>query len=265
MDYRDDSVWLMQGDCLERMKEIPDESVDLILCDLPYGTTYADFDSVLKNMTKYKKRSIIDLSELWDQYRRMLVTSGSVVLFGAQPFTSALVSSNVDWYKYSWVWLKNKAANHVAVKFQPLKVHEDILVFSPCGCNTGSSNPIKYNPQGVIWGKTTRVRKKSIKKSGTFKYNSLSAGEYQIEGTNYPKSVLEFNVPSGKDRTHPTQKPVDLIEYLVNTYSNEMDVVLDNTMGSGTTGVACRNLNRNFIGIELDEKYFEIAKRRILG
>ena len=253
---------LLQGDCLELMKDIPDGSIDMILCDLPYGTTYAEFDMVLKNMGKYKRNSIIDLGDLWRQYKRVLKPSGVVVLFGAQPFTTALISSNFEWYKYSWVWEKNKAANHVVIKYQPLKVHEDILVFSLCGCNTGSTHPIPYNPQDVVWKTEVKSRKADIRKEGTFKYNSLKAGEFEVRGTNYPKSILKFDVPY-KDRVHPTQQPVALLEYLIKTYTNEGELVLDNCMGSGSTGIAALNTKRSFIGIEKDDKYFDIAKNII--
>jgi len=263
-DYKDENTWLMLGDCLERMKEIPDGSVDMVLCDLPYGTTYAEFDTVLKNGSKMKRKSIIDLDLLWSQYNRVISSDGAIILFGAQPFTSILVTSNLAMYKYTWVWRKNRAANHVAVRYQPLKIHEDIVVFSKGGANTGSTTPLKYFPQGVEWGTETKNRKTSVKKSGTFKYNSLKSGEYKTQGTNYPKSILEFDTPAGSDRHHPTQKPVALMEYLIRTYTNEGDVVLDNTMGSGTTGVACANTVRRFIGIEMDEGYYEIAKQRIL-
>jgi len=254
---------LKQGDTIELMATLPDKCVDMILCDLPYGTTYAEFETVLKNMSKFSKKSIIDLDMLWLEYKRVLKPFGTIVLFGAQPFTTTLISSNLEWYKYSWVWKKNKAANHVAIKYQPLKIHEDIIVFSQCGCNTGSLNPIKYNPQGVVWKNNVKTRKTAIKSSGTFKYNSLNAGDYEVKGSNYPTTILEFDIPSGENRFHPTQKPVALCEYLIKTYTNEGMWVLDNTMGSGTTGVACMNTNRNFIGIERDDKYFAIAKQRI--
>lgn len=254
---------LFHGDCLEVMKDIPDKSVDMILCDLPYGTTYAKFDKVLKNNKKVGQYSLIDLDNLWAEYKRIIKDDGAIVLFGSQPFTTTLISSNLEWYKYSWIWQKNKGANHVAIKYQPLKIHEDILVFSNAGVNTGATTPIKYNPQGVIWKEEVKCRKSDVKKEGTFRYNSLKSGTYTIKGTNYPKSILTFNVPSGSDRFHPTQKPVDLLEYLIKTYTNENEVVLDNTMGSGSTGVACMNTNRQFIGIELDDTYFNIAVNRI--
>ncbi len=254
---------LYLGDCLSVMPNLPRKSVDLVLCDLPYGTTHADFDGVLKNMGKYRKRSIIPLETLWHEYRRLLTPSGVVVLFGAQPFTTALIQSNPEWYKYSWVWRKNRAANHVAVRYQPLKVHEDILVFSPCGCNTGASNPIPYYPQGVEWADVKRVRKTSVARSGIHRYNSLRAGSYTTKGTGYPNSILEFDVPQ-QDRLHPTQKPVDLCEYLIRTYTVAGATVLDNCMGSGTTGVAAYNTDRMFVGIEKDTTYFNLARNRLL-
>lgn len=252
---------LIHGDCLDKMRDIPDKSIDMVLCDLPYGTTYADFDTVLKNGQSMKHQSVIPLPPLWEHYKRIIVNNGAIVLFGSQPFTSILISSNIEMYKYSWVWEKNKAANHVAIKFQPLKVHEDIVVFSFAGVNTGASNPIKYNPQGVLWCQQTKTRKNDIRKEGTFRYNSLKKGEYTIKGTNYPLSILSYDIPT--ERSHPTQKPTKLLEYLIKTYTNEGETVLDNCMGSGSTGVACINTNRNFIGIEKDDKYFEIAKKRI--
>ena len=256
-------IELIQGDCLEKMKDIPDGAIDFILCDLPYGTTYCEFDGVLKNMDRYSKKSIVDLDLLWAQYKRIIKGNGAIVLFGSQPFTTVLIASNFPMYKYIWVWEKNKAGNHVAVKFQPLKVHEDIVVFSRAGVNTGTTIPIKYNPQDVIWKTEIKTRKNDIRKEGSFRYNSLKAGNYTISGTNYPISILSYSIPLGKERVHPTQKPVGLCEYLIKTYTNEGDLVLDNCMGSGTTGVACKNLNRNFIGIELDPEYFKIAEKRI--
>lgn len=253
------------GDCLKLMIDIPDKSVDMILCDLPYGTTYCDFETVLKNMDKYTVKSIIDLNLLWEQYERIIKDNGAIVLFGSQPFTSALISSNYKLYKYNWVWEKNKAGNHVAVRFQPLKVHEDIIIFGKGGVNTNSMNPLKYYPQDVIWNESVKNRKVDVKKSGSFKYNSLKSGEYKIAGTNYPKTILKYDIPIGKERFHPTQKPVALLEYLIKTYTNEGELVLDNTMGSGSTCVAAMNTGRRFIGIEMDETYYDIAINRIQG
>jgi site-specific DNA-methyltransferase (adenine-specific) len=260
-----EGIDLLQGDCLDKMGGIADGSVDMVLCDLPYGTTYADFDTVLKNGNQMRNESVIDLGSLWNHYRRIIKPDGAIVLFGAQPFTSVLVASNLAMYKYTWVWEKNKAANHVAVKFQPLKVHEDIVVFSHAGVNTGASTPLRYNPQGVCWEKKKRFRKNDIRKEGTFRYNALKAGEYEVAGTNYPISILSYDVPFGKERIFPTQKPVPLLEYLIKTYTSEGEVVLDNCMGSGSTGVACINTGRNFIGIEKNKEYFELAKARIMN
>ena len=248
---------------LNVLKEIPTNSIDCVICDLPYGTTYASFDTVLKNNKSVKSYNIIDLSLLWNEYKRLIKEDGAIILFASQPFTTTLISSNIEWFKYSWIWKKNKASNHVAVRYQPLKVTEDILIFSNAGCNTNCRIPIKYNPQGVLWKKETKTRKNSIKKDGVYRYNSLKEGNYEIQGTNYPTNILEYSIPSGKDRCHPTQKPVDLLEYLILTYSNEGDTILDNCMGSGSTGVACMNTGRKFIGIEKEEKFFKIAEERI--
>lgn len=257
------SYQIHKGDCLDVMKTIPNKSIDCVICDLPYGTTYASFDKVLKNNKSVKNYDLLNLTLLWEEYKRLVKDDGAIVLFASQPFTTMLISSNIEWYKYSWIWKKNKASNHIAVKYQPLKVTEDIVIFSNAGCNTNCHTPIKYNPQGVVWKKETRSRKNDIKKEGVYRYNSLKAGEYEIQGSNYPTNILEFSIPSGKDRVHPTQKPVDLLEYLIKTYSNEGDTILDNCMGSGSTGVACLNTGRKFIGIEKDDTYFNVAKERL--
>ena len=230
---------LMLGDCLERMKEIPDGSVDMVLCDLPYGTTACKWDV------------LIPFDKLWEQYSRIAKTSAAIVLTASQPFTTLLVGSNINLFKYSWVWEKEQGVNFQLAKRQPLKVHEDICVFYREQC--------LYIPQGL--------RDCSITKSNKGKGGNLGhcASEdlrdtYVQTKTGYPRSVQKF----GRDRgLHPTQKPVELCEYLVRTYTTEGEVVLDNTMGSGTTGVACVNTGRNFIGIEKDEGYFNIAKARI--
>ena len=231
-------IELIQGDCLEKMKDIPDGSIDMILCDLPYGTTACKWDT------------IIPFEPLWEQYKRIIKDNGAIVLTASQPFTSALVMSNIKMFKYCWVWNKAKAANYVNAKKQPLKIHEDIAVF--CKGNN-------YNPQKTIGkfrkkGGYTVNREVAVAQNPTVSFND----------TYYPKSILNFSVAGNKDSTlHPTQKPVALFEYLIKTYTNEGDLVLDNCMGSGTTGVACKNLNRNFIGIELDPDYFKIAEKRI--
>ncbi len=222
---------LLHGDCLELMKKIPDKFVDLILCDLPYGTTQNKWDSV------------IPFEPLWAEYKR--ISLGAIVLTSAQPFTSALVMSNRADFRYQWVWCKTRAVGHLNAKKMPMNAHEDICVFGRG----------VYNPQGLVpYGK---VNKRS--KSGD-NYGDAGTSNF-AEFTNYPNTLLTF--PHDKERLHPTQKPVALMEYLIRTYTNGGDTVLDNCMGSGTTGVACVNTNRSFIGIERDEKYFEIAKARI--
>ena len=230
---------LMQGDCLQLMFDIPDNSVDMILCDLPYGTTACKWDTV------------IPFEPLWTHYKRVIKPTGAIVLFGSQPFTSALVMSNVKMFKYCWVWNKKQQGNHGLAKYQPLKIHEDILVF-------GGKN---YFPQ--------MVKGKARKKGGYGMGNSIATGMKEIEprlsDEYYPKSILEVSNANKKGKLHPTQKPVALCEYLIRTYTNEGETVLDNCMGSGTTGVACKNLRRNFIGVELDPAYFEIARSRIEG
>lgn len=242
---------LLNGDCLEMMKRIPDKSIDLILCDLPYGTTQCKWDE------------IIPFKPLWEAYERIIKDDGAIVLFASQPFTSKLIMSNLNLYKYSWVWEKDNASNFFAAKFQPLNNTEDIVVFSKGGCNNGTKNPIKYYPQGVtaidkevtngknVGGQVGQAHKTSMKAGRTYKQTT----------TGYPFKILKFKRDKGS--LHPTQKPVELLEYLIKTYTNEGELVLDNTMGSGSTGVACLNTNRNFIGIELDENYFNIAKERI--
>lgn len=225
---------LLLGDCLERMKEIPSGSVDMVLCDLPYGTTQNKWDSV------------IPLEPLWKEYKR--ICKGAVVLTAAQPFTSILVCNNLAEFKYQWVWQKEAGTGLLNAKKQPLRDHEDILVFY-------KSQPV-YNPQ------FTSGKPYTCKKGGeTSNYNPSGVVVTVNEGTRYPKTVQFFKRDNVK--IHPTQKPVALMEYLIRTYTNEGDTVLDNTMGSGTTGVACVNTGRNFIGIERDPGYFSIAEKRI--
>jgi site-specific DNA-methyltransferase (adenine-specific) len=227
---------LLNGDCLELMATIESGSIDMILCDLPYGTTACKWDTV------------IPFEPLWSHYKRVIKPNGAIVLFGSQPFTSALVMSNVADFKYCWVWEKNTATGHLNAKRMPMKSHEDVVVFG----HSHNYFPQDLRPLGKV------VRRGSngdnFGKSGTENYQ---------EFTNYPRSVLNYD--SSTDKLHPTQKPVALLEYLIRTYTNEGETVLDNTMGSGTTGVACLNTGRNFIGIEKDQKYFEIARTRIKG
>ncbi len=233
-----EKIELMQGDCLELMKGIADKSVDMILCDLPYGTTQCKWDTV------------IPFEALWEQYERVIKDNGAIVLTASQPFTSALVMSNPKWFKYSWVWKKSRAANGPVARFQPLKYHEDVLVFG--------NGRTSYNPQGVYEVKKTVTQsEEGSDVIGGAKRNR----SYIQRKSGYPSSIQEFK--SAGNTVHPTQKPVDLFRYLIRTYTNPGEIVLDNCMGSGTTGVACLNTNRRFIGIELDETYFNIAKERI--
>ena len=241
-------IELWHGDCFELMKDIPDKSVDMILCDLPYGTTDCKWDSV------------IPFEPLWENYNRVIKDNGAIVLFGSEPFSSALRMSNLTMYKYDWVWDKVQGANFLNVKYQPLKNIENIMVFSKGRITNGRRQPIKYNPQGVV--KNNIVKTNPSDYAGTFSSSSIKKGkQYITTGTGYPKCVIQFT--KDKSSLHPTQKPVALLVYLIKTYTNKGDVVLDNCMGSGSTGVACVNTNRRFIGIELDEGYFNIAKKRI--
>ena len=231
-------IKLLHGDCLERMKEIPDKSIDMILCDLPYGTTACKWDV------------IIPFEPLWAQYKRIIKDNGAIVLFGSEPFSSHLRMSNIKNYKYDWIWNKTTFANQMCAKFQPLKIQENISVFS--------KKKHIYHPQGLIEiNKITKQGSKITDNNG----GGVRKTEYFQQYTNYPKNILEFkrDLPN----VHPTQKPVALLEYLIKTYTIEGETVLDNCMGSGSTGIACINTNRNFIGIEKDDKYFEIAKKRI--
>jgi site-specific DNA-methyltransferase (adenine-specific) len=265
---------LIQGECLEKMQDIKPESVDLILCDLPYGTT--DRHGINKNKDGGENRiygwdNIIPLDKLWESYKRILKPTGSVVLTADQPFTSQLVMSNLDWFKYEWIWMKRKTTGFLLANYRPMKKTEDVLVFSPLGASGASAKAGKamtYNPQGLI---PKKVKKKNnAKRLGKFLHNPKFMGEgnkllhdseYEQKWTNYPNEIIEFGLE--KKHVHPTQKPVTLMEYLVKTYSNEGELVLDNCMGSGTTGVACGRTNRNFIGIEMDDEFFKISEERI--
>jgi site-specific DNA-methyltransferase (adenine-specific) len=224
---------LMLGDCLDRMREIPDGSVDLVLADLPYGTTQNKWDSV------------IPLDRLWPEYWR--VCGGAVVLTASQPFTGKLVVTGEATFRHAWVWVKSAATGHLNARRMPMKLHEDVLVFSKTAPT--------YNPQGL------QPLGKIVKRGGSGGNFGAAGTENFQEWTNYPRSILHF--PHEGKPVHPTQKPVALMEYLIRTYTNEGDTVLDNTMGSGTTGVACVNTGRRFIGIERDEGYFQIAEERI--
>lgn len=241
---------LIQAECIEAMKHLPTGSVDMVLCDLPYGTTACKWDAV------------IPFKPLWAEYRRVTKPNAAIVLTASQPFTSALVMSNADWFKYAWIWEKERPTNFFAAKYMPLNNTEDVLVFSSGGCNNGSRNPMRYYPQGVL--ETNRVVKNSNTggKIGAAHKTSLNDGRmYHQTATGYPKKTIKFN--QDPNTVHPTQKPVALMEYLIRTYTESGQVVLDNTMGSGTTGVACINTGRRFIGIEREANYFDIACSRI--
>lgn len=224
---------IYQGNCLKLMPLIDNKSIDMILCDLPYGTTACKWDT------------IIPFEPLWDNYKRIIKDNGAIVLTASQPFTTDLINSNRSWFKYCWVWNKKISGNPLIAKYQPLKIHEDICVFS--------ENKHNYYPE---------IRKGKMRKKGGGKSNLLNmemTPSYSDEY--YPVSIIEFsNAVRG---IHPTQKPVALFEYLIKTYTNEGELVLDNCIGSGTTAIACMNTNRNFIGIELEPKYCEIANKRI--
>ena len=232
---------LFQGNCLELMNSISDKSIDMILCDLPYGTTKCKWDIV------------IPFDRLWEQYNRIIKDKGAILLFGSEPFSSKLRISNLRMYKYDWIWKKTKAQGFLNSKKMPLKDYENICVFY-------KRLPV-YNPQGIIYGNFQNDRKSKYNKGEDIYGKEKEFGISHM--SNFPKQIIEFSNPSGKGQLHPTQKPVELLEYLVKTYTDENDTVLDNCMGSGSTGVACVNTNRKFIGIELDNTYFEIAKERI--
>ncbi len=236
--------WLMKGDCLERMKEIESGSVDMILTDPPYGTTACKWDS------------IIPLEPMWEQLKRIIKPNGAIAMTASQPFTSVLVGSNLKMFKYDWCWRKPKGTGHLNAKRQPMRDKEDILVFYTKQCT--------YNPQmtsGTPY-KDKAGKDHSSNTSMTDSYGAYTNKREDNHGLRYPKQVQDFGVVE-RGTVHPTQKPVELMEYLIKTYTNESETVLDFTMGSGSTGVACKNLNRSFIGIELGEEYFKIAQDRI--
>lgn len=252
-----DNIKLYCGDCLDIMTQIKVQSIDCIICDLPYGTQK-------KNGCKWDV--IIDFNALWKQYHRIIKPNGAIVLFGKEPFSSLLRVSNLEEYKYDWVWVKDTKSNFMQANYQPLNNIELISVFSRgYAREINSELKMVYNPQYIKGNsyslpkdsKTTEIFA-SNHKNGVYKHSNRDTTQ------RYPYVMLYFNAVKGKNKLHPTQKPVDLLEYLVKTYTNEGEIVLDNCMGSGTTGVACKNLNRSFIGIEKDEKYFNIAKSRIL-
>lgn len=233
---------LYNGDCLEIMPLLPGGSVDMVLCDLPYGTTACKWDSV------------IPFEPLWSEYRRVCKSSAAIVLTASQPFTTSLIASNLKDFRYCWVWEKTISTNFMLLKKQPGKKHEDIAVFY-------RKQPTYYPQMEAGTPYSDKPRKRTV---GIHGDAETTKNPIENAGTRYPSSVQRFS--NGNNGTvHPTQKPVALMEYLIRTYTNEGDTVLDNTMGSGTTGVACRNTGRNFIGIERDPEYFAIAQKRIMA
>ena len=231
---------LLQGDCLELMNSISDKSVDMILCDLPYGTTKCKWDIVLP------------FDKLWEQYNRIIKDNGAIVLFGTEPFSTELRHSNLEMYKYDWIWDKVKPNGHLVAKHRPMQRNENISVFG--------KGKINYYP--------IMVERDKPKKSKEYSRTEIMGGSITDDkgktlNKKYPQNILVYSNASQKNKLHPTQKPIELLEYLIKTYTQEGETVLDNTLGSGSTGVAALNLHRKFIGIELDEKYFEIAKERI--
>ena len=232
---------------MEIMKQIPDGSVDMVLCDLPYGTTACKWDVV------------IPFERLWEQYFRIVREDGVIALFSNQPFTSRLILSAIDKFRYRWIWDKRQGSNFQLAKIQPMSVAEEICIFGKLPCANGAKKILRYFP-------IKEKRNKSVKSGGVPKNTAIlhqnkMVALHRVYTDSYPKNILSFKRDSS--RVHPTQKPVALCEYLIRTYTIEGETVLDNCMGSGTTGVACVNLKRNFIGIEKEEKYFEIAKNRI--
>lgn len=232
-------ITLYYGDCLEIMKNIPDKSIDMILCDLPYGTTACKWDV------------IIPFEPLWEQYNRIIKQNSAICLFGREPFSSLVVTSNMKNYKHKWIWNKKQSGSFQNAKYMPLQIEEDIFVFS--------YGKVRYYPKM----RTGKPRKRGGAKHQSRVVSSGWQDRYENKSDQYfPTNIIEIANPR-KNKLHPTQKPAEVLEYLIKTYTNESDVVLDNCMGSGSTGIACLNTNRKFIGIELDLNYFKIAYNRI--
>ena len=232
-------IELIHGDCLVEMKNIPDKSIDFICCDLPYGTTKCKWDN------------IIPFNEMWEQYNRIIKDNGAITLFSNEPFTSNLIISNLSMFKYKWIWEKPQGINPLLSKKQPLNNFEEIVVFY--------KNQPTYNPQ-MEYGTPYKVIRDKKNRNVEWDGNTYKETTTVNSGYRYPKRIIKMKQERG---FHPTQKSVSLIEYLIKTYTNEGETVLDNCMGSGTCGIACLNTNRNFIGIEKDDKYFKVAKDRI--
>ena len=250
---------LYHGDCLEVMDELIESGIvfDMILVDPPYKKTRGRWDN------------IIPINDMWNKANKLIKSNGAICVFGNEPYSSMVRLGNIENYKYDWKWVKNRATGFANCNYRPMGKYEDIMVFSKANASTGGkNNAMIYKPQGLIV--SGKKKKNTPKRHGLIQQDTNNVGknnalmqdtEYIQKYTNYPNNILEFNCES--KYVHPTQKPVDLLEYLIKTYTDEGDLVLDFTMGSGSTGVACLNLNRKFIGIELDKKYFDIAKTRI--
>lgn len=239
---------LYLANCLEKMKEFSDNSIDFICCDPPYGTTSIKWDEVL------------DFNQMWEQYERIIKPKGVICLFGSQPFSAQLICSKLEWFRYELVWNKNKCGSPGLAKYRPMKTHENILIFYK---NAGGT----YNPQmekGDPYSRTSKNPEGYVGRKNDHGYGMKPRKSFSNEGTRYPKSVLNISRDfSAQQQVHPTQKPVSLMEWLIKTYSNENEIVLDNCMGSGSTGVAAIKLKRKFIGIESNLEYYNIAKQRI--
>ena len=237
---------ILLGDCLELMKDIPSGSIDMILCDLPYGTTACKWDT------------IIPFEPLWREYERLIKPNGAIVLFSAQPFTTKLIGSNIELFKYNWVWVKDKGANFGVAKYRPINIVEDVCVFY-----SGVAN---YYPQKYDAGYKKNKGGKNTQIKGVYGQNGFK-WSYDDSTMQFPKSTLFFATPKHNDEQngslHPTQKPVALFEYLIKTYTNEGDLILDNCAGSGTTAIACLNTNRQFIVMEKEQKYYDIILKRV--
>lgn len=241
------------GDCLEIMRGIEDQSVDCIITDLPYNTTASPFDKLP-----------IDLGKLWEQYKRIIKPNRAIVLFGQQPFTTRLISSNFEWWKYNWVWEKDNATNFLNANYQPMKITEDICVFGNAPTSyTKNGIALTYNPQFTEGKPYTCTSGKQRDDASTVRgdRNAVSGYTTENEGKRFPKNLIKFN--RDKDRLHPTQKPVALLEYLIKTYTDEGELVLDSCSGSGTLAIACKNTKRNFICIEKNEEYYNISLERL--
>ena len=237
----------MQGDCIELMGKLPDNSIDCVIADIPYGTTACSWDIV------------IPFEPMWEHLRRITKLNSAIILFGSQPFTSRLIMSNLSMFKYCWLWKSNKAANFAQAPYMPLKICEDVLVFSQAKITKNSKNKMKYNPQGM----QTINKLCTDRGPSNHRPNRSKQGQYIQDKTGYPNQVLEFNKLANP--MHPTQKPIDLIQYLIKTYSDENDLILDFTAGSCTAGVAAKQLGRDYICMEKEQEYCDIGQHRLDG